>query len=216
MADAYVPYDGPIVTRAEAKAKGLPRYFTAHPCKRAGHVVERFTSGGSCRECLRLRFEAKRRSSGVEPRLCQPVEEFRAKRRVLDKRWKAKNRARLAAESSAYYWANKEACDARNREAARRDPVAAKARARRRRARKRGASGSHTVAEIEALAVTQKYKCVNCQTSIRRSRHIDHIKPLARGGSDDIKNIQLLCPTCNHRKRAKDPIDWAQENGRLL
>lgn len=26
----------------------------------------------------------------------------------------------------------------------------------------------------------------------------------------------LLCPTCNLRKHAKDPIAWANENGRLL
>jgi hypothetical protein len=40
MANDYVPYDGPIVTRAEALARGLTRYFTGKPCKR-GHISER-------------------------------------------------------------------------------------------------------------------------------------------------------------------------------
>jgi 5-methylcytosine-specific restriction endonuclease McrA len=40
--------------------------------------------------------------------------------------------------------------------------------------------------------------------------------PLARGGSNWISNIALACPTCNKRKGAKHPIDWAQQNGRLL
>jgi 5-methylcytosine-specific restriction endonuclease McrA len=39
---------------------------------------------------------------------------------------------------------------------------------------------------------------------------------LSRGGSNDISNIELLCERCNLRKHAKDPIDWAQENGLLV
>lgn len=42
-----------IVTRAEAKAQGLKRYFTGKPCRRH-HTVERFTASGSCRECLKI------------------------------------------------------------------------------------------------------------------------------------------------------------------
>jgi hypothetical protein len=38
-----------IITRAEAKAKGLKRYFTGKPCKR-GHVSERRV-GGNCVDC---------------------------------------------------------------------------------------------------------------------------------------------------------------------
>ncbi len=38
-----------LKTRAEAIARGLPRYFTGKPCQR-GHVAERKTSGGNCVE----------------------------------------------------------------------------------------------------------------------------------------------------------------------
>jgi 5-methylcytosine-specific restriction endonuclease McrA len=46
--------------------------------------------------------------------------------------------------------------------------------------------------------------------------HVDHKIALANGGTNDRSNIELLCPPCNLRKHAKDPIVWARENGRLL
>jgi len=39
-----------IVSRKEAKAQGLKRYFTGKPCKN-GHISERYTSGGHCVDC---------------------------------------------------------------------------------------------------------------------------------------------------------------------
>lgn len=43
-----------IISRAEAKALGLNRYFTAVPCKH-GHVAERLVNLGRCTECSRDR-----------------------------------------------------------------------------------------------------------------------------------------------------------------
>lgn len=42
-----------IMTRKEAKASGLDKYFTGKPCSR-GHICERRASGGQCIECQRL------------------------------------------------------------------------------------------------------------------------------------------------------------------
>jgi len=39
-----------IITRAEAKARGLTRYFTGKPCPH-GHVVERITNEAKCSKC---------------------------------------------------------------------------------------------------------------------------------------------------------------------
>jgi 5-methylcytosine-specific restriction endonuclease McrA len=85
-----------------------------------------------------------------------------------------------------------------------------------RRAREKGAAGNHTANDILFLLEKQRYKCANCSKSVRKMRHVDHIMPLAKGGSNDRKNLQILCPPCNLSKRAKHPIDWARENGRLL
>jgi hypothetical protein len=39
-----------IISRKEAKARGLVRYFTGKPC-RHGHVAERYLNSGSCVDC---------------------------------------------------------------------------------------------------------------------------------------------------------------------
>src|SRR5579863_4172247 len=50
MATEYIPYNGPIVTRAAAKAARLDRYFMGKPCKH-GHLAEKYTRGGACVVC---------------------------------------------------------------------------------------------------------------------------------------------------------------------
>lgn len=86
------------------------------------------------------------------------------------------------------------------------------------RARRRGAEGLHTKAEVETLFLGQRGKCANplCRISLKREYHEDHIVPLIKGGTNYIRNIQLLCKTCNLKKHAKDPIEWAQKLGLLL
>jgi len=87
---------------------------------------------------------------------------------------------------------------------------------RNRRARKLSAGGTHTVDDIKKLLALQKYKCAACKTSIKDAYHADHIEPLSKGGSNDKHNIQLLCPSCNHRKAASDPLDFMQSRGYLI
>ena len=81
---------------------------------------------------------------------------------------------------------------------------------------RRSAEGSYTKEDIEFLFSTQRGKCVNCLKGISDGYHIDHIYPVSKGGTNYPSNLQLLCAQCNYKKSAKDPIDWAQQNGRLL
>ena len=87
-----------------------------------------------------------------------------------------------------------------------------------RRAQKLDAGGSFTAAQITELYGKQRGRCAGpgCGVKLGDSFHRDHRVALSRGGSNDILNMELLCQPCNARKHAKDPIDWARENGRLI
>lgn len=82
-----------------------------------------------------------------------------------------------------------------------------------RRSMKLGRLPKGTVARI---GDGQRWKCPICRVGIAKKYHVDHIVPLKRGGRHEPLNIQLLCPTCNVRKSAKDPVAYMQERGFLL
>ena len=49
------------------------------------------------------------------------------------------------------------------------------------------------------------YVCAGCKKTFdsRQYLHVDHIKPMAKGGKTVEENLQILCRTCNHRKGDK-------------
>lgn len=55
--------------------------------------------------------------------------------------------------------------------------------------------------------------CYWCGTKMRPTdRHLDHIIPLARGGADAVANLCVSCATCNVRKNAKMPEEFAEQS----
>lgn len=80
---------------------------------------------------------------------------------------------------------------------------------RNRRARVRGAVGSHTPTDVAAQRTRQKGKCFWCSCAVGPHYHVDHVTPLAKGGSNGPENIVVSCPSCNLAKKDKHPMDFA-------
>ena len=41
-----------LISREDAAAKGQTTYYTGMPCRKAGHISERYVSNGACLMCL--------------------------------------------------------------------------------------------------------------------------------------------------------------------
>jgi hypothetical protein len=41
----------PLISRKEAKERGLTRFFTGQPCKGQGHIAERAVINNDCVQC---------------------------------------------------------------------------------------------------------------------------------------------------------------------
>lgn len=82
---------------------------------------------------------------------------------------------------------------------------------------RRGVEGKHSPSDLELILTRQKNRCVYCRTRLSpRTRHLDHIIPVARGGTNWPKNLQYLCVSCNLKKHTTAPAVFARKMGFLL
>jgi 5-methylcytosine-specific restriction endonuclease McrA len=51
-----------------------------------------------------------------------------------------------------------------------------------------------------------KGRCYMCDRRLAPGWHIEHVIPLARGGTDTLDNVRASCPRCNRRKGLQPPI----------
>lgn len=116
-----------------------------------------------------------------------------------------------------YYDQNKERMDRQNREWRARNPQIVRDRqrgygAKRRSKIDKGVSGKET----RRWLLQQRKVCHWCGKACRKNFHVDHIRPLSRGGAHEFRNLCISCPSCNLTKHARDPIDFARSKGLLL
>ena len=223
-----------IITRKEAISKGLPRYFTGKPCSR-GHIVERYVSNYECVKCEKIRAKGYRQTRPEKRKayfkqyhkqyykahreeLIQKNIEYTQQPHIKSKRkeYYKENRKKVREQQQEYIITHRTEATTRTKNWRNNNPNKSREYHSRRKARKLKAEGTHTTKDIKWLLEKQNYKCVYCKKSLRKEYHVDHIIALSKGGGNGKNNLQMLCPTCNLRKNAKDPIEYAQSIGLLL
>jgi hypothetical protein len=128
----------------------------------------------------------------------------------------AANKERYNSAASAWYFANKDKARELIKAWHKKNPDAHRIHHNNRRARK-AANGGNLSNDLAAkLYKLQKGKCACCGRPLGTNYHLDHIMPLALGGRNEDRNIQLLLSECNSKKRAKHPVDFMQSKGFLL
>lgn len=206
-------------------------YFTGRRCCR-GHLSPRYASNGKCRDCALIdekkRVEVggillrERRNRRHHDRMAGD-EEYANRVRIQGR----VNIARRRSSDDEYYAKQLEIARAykkrrrdtpalkeRDRiamlEWQKNNPEKVRARNHNRRAKVRGAVGRHTHIDINSANERQGFVCVFCPSSTKEGYHVDHIIPIARGGTNWPDNIQILCASCNLRKGAKTNEEYAE------
>jgi len=151
--------------------------------------------------------------------------------RETRKKWDATNKEKIAAQQAEYranhkdriklrdaqkYAEDTERCKAYNKAWYANNPDAVRIKNQNRRARIREVGGKLSKGLAEKLFDLQKGKCPCCKRGLGKNYHLDHIVPLALGGSNEDSNAQLLRAECNLKKHAEHPVSFMQSKGYLL
>ena len=127
--------------------------------------------------------------------------------RIYDKAYREANREKECAWQKAYREANREKIRIYDKAWREANPEKRCATRARRNARKNGAAGQATA---EQRAARQDYYGGRCYICGAPAEAMDHVIPLARGGSNWPANLRPICRSCNSMKGAKWPYDIEQ------
>lgn len=209
-------------------------YLMEKFCKKCNCVTDRLKSG-DCRVCNKNRSSNRYASRAGTQEEKEARKKYyaenseRTKARVMA--WKVENPEKKAAANKKWAKENpqkdrdskrryndKNRVDILKKKSARAkaNPELGRLYAHRRRALKSSSGGVLSFGISNRLFALQRGKCACCSLPLGDDFHLDHIMPLARGGSNTDDNIQLLRSTCNRQKHAKHPIDFMQRKGFLL
>lgn len=213
-----------IISIENAKLIGIRCFFTGEKCAN-NHYSVRYVTSSKCAECIADRGKKRREIHGERLRLEARTDysENKEKYAKYNKTYRNTNQSSLAASKSRYYEENKEKIAEYQKEyraanGPRLKSVHDDYRSifkqkvitwnRNRKARYRNADGFHSFEDVMGILVSQERKCNSCFSCVDSGYHVDHVMPLALGGSNWPSNLQILCPACNMKKGSMHPDDW--------
>jgi hypothetical protein len=210
----------PIISRKDAKALGLKRYFMGEPCKH-GHVAERLVSSRACFGCIKIanaafyreNTEAEKVRAVVKRKMekaADPIA-YAEKTRTYNASNCAKNKEARLRYARNYYTRNRNRMKQAALQWARDNPEKINAKTAARKSAKLRATPPWLTAEDHA-AIKAIYKAAAEVTRrTGQKHHVDHIYPLKGKTSCGLHvpwNLQVLPHRWNCEKHNADPIEW--------
>ena len=211
------------------------------PCVKC-NAVDRYADG-SCKPCKKVRNAAyfKKNEEKLSDLHRQWVAKNRKKSNLYSAKWRSANLEKIKSYSKMYYaknrnsilerqktsessklyasvWRknNKEKCIQYTKLWQQNNKAKMIEKWKRHKAKRRAISGTPSPRIIEKLMNSQRGLCACCGKKLANNFHLDHILPIALGGTSEDFNLQLLRAECNMKKGAKHPIEYMQSIGRLL
>ena len=183
-----VSFDIPIISKEEAKAKGLNKFFTGEECDH-GHIDFRYTSDGRCKSCMAISSK-KYKSKNYEKVVAlhrKAGEAWRSRNieinRERNRLWKQNNKAMVAFMNAGS------------------------------RERKKT---KLTKKEINEGVNFYRIRDFINGFFDKKLVEVDHIMPLSKGGRHHPKNLQILSWEENSKKwnhfRSKDQLLWLENH----
>lgn len=169
-----------IITHAQAKARGLKRYFTGKACL-AGHITER-SIGGECLACQVVRLS--RSAEKVKRQKREWNRKNRKRENLRFRVYREKNLEKERLKFKVWYGDNRLRVRERNRRWRAENVDLFMCTITRRRARKMGAPGFFSKEDIDYIRKLQNGRCAepSCRASFNHVKEtIDHIISLSKG-----------------------------------
>ena len=154
---------------------------------------------GDCRNCHREKNNARAATK-------------REEKRLYDMAYREAHQEELAAKKARYYCEHPDEIRAKAKAWRAVNYIRHRASAHRRRAMMCGERGTYKPSDVRDQYERQRGRCYYCDARVGSDYHIDHVVPLARGGSNTADNLVVACPSCNLSKHTRLPHEFS---GRL-
>jgi hypothetical protein len=202
--------------RLRARSARVPLAERERPCRKCGALFTGFRA--PCPPCKKAVAKARREATPDQVK-------------VRKERWRKANSEKERARQVKRYADNPQRVKDMVRRYREENPEASKARlikhkqenreayrtyGSNRRAREAALPGKLSPDLGAKLFRLQQGKCACCRLPLGDDYQLDHILPVALGGANVDRNIQLLRRRCNLKKSAKHPVDYMQSLGLLL
>jgi hypothetical protein len=202
-----------LISRKEAKAQGLTRYYTGKPCLR-GHVGDRIVSSESCYACQTERQQTSghktyikayhnANSETIVPYRAAYYAANREKLATQQAVYRKSNPEKIAARNAAYNNTNREKIAAQQAVYIKANPAVIAAI----KAQRRAAKLKATPAWADRQTIKKIYDdCAFISRVTGEKHHVDHRYPLQSDwvcGLHVIENLQILTATENLTKGNK-------------